>query len=119
MRSQTQVNRVLGLNAGKERRSTAANRDEISEARREQVFRQDVKHTGNAGDPTLAEKMARAAQSTLRILQLRAAAPGMTTAELGRALGFSQQYVCYLLKEIERGERDPETGMKYRKRRHK
>lgn len=99
MRAQTRTNRHLGLNAGRERRTATANRDAISEQRRAEVFRQDVEHTGNAGDPTRPDRCAQpdgkliAAEPT--ILAMRAA--GMTYQEMTKATGLHQNKIRKIL----------------------
>lgn len=51
MRFQTKANRAFGLNAGRERRIAAGNREEISAERRGQVYREDVEFTPNETKP--------------------------------------------------------------------
>lgn len=98
MRAQTQVNRHLGLNAGRERREAAGNREAISQARRGEVFRQDAPHTGEAGDPKRQPTRRRAAKldaAEPTILQMRA--DGATYAEMVKATGLSQANVAAVL----------------------
>lgn len=99
MRAQTQTNRTLGLNAGRQRREAAGNREAISQARRAEVFRQDVEHTGNAGDPIRSQvNLNRAAKldaAEPTVVQMRAA--GATYAEMIEATGLSQANVAAIL----------------------
>lgn len=99
MRAQTRVNRYLGLNAGRQRREAASNHDAISQGRRSDVFRQDVEHTGNAGDPIRSQvNIIRAAKldaAEPMIVQMRA--DGATYAEMIKATGLSQANVAAIL----------------------
>lgn len=98
MRAQTQVNRNLGLNAGRQRREAAGNREAISQARRRDVFRQDVEHSGEAGDPKRQPPRGRAAQldaAEPTILQMRA--DGATYQQMQEATGLSQANVAAIL----------------------
>ncbi len=99
MRGQTQTNRTLGINAGRQRREAAGNREAISQARRAEVFRQDVEHFGNAGDPIRTRAQdARAAKldaAEPTIVQMRAA--GATYQQMQEATGLSQANVMAIL----------------------
>lgn len=98
MRVQTKINRYLGLNAGRQRREAASNREAISQDRRTEVFRQDVAHTGNAGDPTRKSQLKRAAKldaAEPTILQMRA--DGATYQQMQEATGLSQTNVAAVL----------------------
>jgi hypothetical protein len=98
MRGQTQTNRTLGINAGRQRREAAGNREAISQARRGEVFRQDAEHTGNAGDPTRQPPQRRAAMldaAEPTVLQMRAA--GATYPQIQEATGLSQANVAAIL----------------------
>jgi DNA-binding transcriptional regulator YiaG len=99
MRGQTQTNRTLGINAGRQRREAAGNRELISRERRAEVFRQDVEHTGNAGDPirqkSQDKRAAKLDAAEPLILQMRAA--GATYEQMREATGLSQQHVAAVL----------------------
>jgi hypothetical protein len=99
MRAQTQTNRTLGINAGRERREAAGNREAISHHRRSKVFRQDVEHTGNAGDrirPQLrSERTAKLDAAEPVIVRMRAA--GATYQQMRDATGLSQANVAAIL----------------------
>ena len=101
MRGQTQVNRTLGINAGRERREAAGNREAISQARRAEVFRQDVQHSGNAGDPMKPQQKHQAARlakldaAEPTVLQMRA--EGATYPQMREATGLSQANVAAIL----------------------
>lgn len=104
MRKQTGNNRMLGINSGRERRIAEGNRQELSLDRRAQVFRQDVPHSGNDGDPIrnspgwLAQREAheeklRLAEPT--IMEMHAA--GATRAQMAEATGVSRDNVARIL----------------------
>lgn len=99
MRGQTRTNRHLGLNAGRERREAASNREAISQARRAEVFRQDVEHTGNAGDPVRqkqqTERAAKLDAAEPTVIQMRTA--GATYQQMQEATGLSQANVAAIL----------------------
>lgn len=98
MRAQSKTNRYLGLNAGRQRREAAGNREAISQGRRSDVFRQDVEHSGEAGDPKRQpprERAARLDAAEPTVLQMRAA--GATYAEMMKATGLSQANVAAIL----------------------
>lgn len=99
MRGQTRTNRHLGLNAGRERRMAAANRDAISAERRAEVFSQDVEHFGNDGDkirPQLrAEPDGKTIATELMVLAMREA--GMTYAQIVQATGLYEYRIRQIL----------------------
>lgn len=116
MRGQTQTNRTLGINAGRQRREAAGNRQAISHERRAQVFRQDVPHTGNAGDPIRsqrqADRTARLDAAEPTILTMRAA--GATYQQMREATGLSQADVAAVLSRNGLIRRLPARPRKYR-----
>lgn len=116
MRGQTQVNRTLGINAGRERREAAGNREAISQARRGEVFRQDVAHTGGSGDPTRGQQKS----SLKRLAKLDAAEPmivqmraeGATYLQMQAATGLSQANVQAILSRNGLVRRQPRGLLK-------
>ena len=99
MKAQTRTNRYLGINAGRERREAASNREEQSQERRAEVFRQDVEHTGNNGDRTrkvpTTKLGAKVNALEPAIIAMRSA--GMTYEQIIKATGLSQQSVTKVL----------------------
>lgn len=110
MRAQTQTNRILGINAGRERRTAEGSREEISQDRRAQVFRQDADHAGNSGDPIRAEQVARTARLALVVLALHENEPRRGQRSIAEELGIAQQTVSWLLRDFRKGRRDTVTG---------
>lgn len=109
-RRQTQTNRHLGLNAGRERRTAASNREEISQQRRAEVFRQDVEHTGTdrAQTPRVTARAVKLRAVEPAILAMRAA--GMTYEQIMKASGLSQQDISKIMSRnglIRRGRARP------------
>lgn len=88
MRNQSKANRAFGVTAGQQRRIAAGNREEISQDRRAQVFRQDVPHAGV--EPGDALRARRAAAWAL-VPQL--AAENKTLSQIAGATGLAAQTI--------------------------
>lgn len=99
MRGQTQTNRVLGINAGRQRREAAGNREAISAARRGEVFRQDVEHADSAFSPYRTgaqdDRIEKLDAAEPLILQMHAA--GATYLQMREATGLSHANVFAVL----------------------
>lgn len=92
VRKQTQDNRVLGINAGRQRREAQAVITELANDvdRRRRVYRDDAVHTGEEGrsKETLAAQMRRTAEMTPEIIRLRKL--GWTYLDIANETGVSQ-----------------------------
>lgn len=110
LRGQTQTNRHLGLNAGRERRQAASNREEMSQERRAEVFRQDVEHAGTdrIRPPRVTQRDVKLRAAEPAVLAMRAA--GMTYEQIMKASGLSQQDISKIMSRnglVRRGRARP------------
>lgn len=112
VRKQTKTNRAFGITAGKARREASANRQEASQNRRAEVFRQDVEHTGDDGDPIRSVAIARTAKLAVECWRLHTESPRRSQLNIAIELDTTQATVSRLLREIRENRRDPATGFK-------